>query len=327
MLNTLGKGFGGGGAPDFSPAVAENGYAWWYVDALSDDGRHGLTIIAMIGSVFSPYYARARRRGLGDPENHCALNVALYGRAGKRWALTERGRGDLHRSNHELAIGPSRVHWDGSDLVIDIDEVTVPIPSRLHGIVRLSPSALTHETFTLAPDGNHCWRPIAPYSRVTLDMKQPGLQWSGHGYFDCNSGDRPLEEGFSGWHWSRASSASGTTILYDGARRRDGAFSLALDIAPDGATRRIAPPPRAPMPTTSIWRIKRETRSDAGSTARIVETCEDTPFYARSIADLVVGGRPVRAMHESLSLDRFDTRWVQSLLPFRMPRLAKSQTG
>ncbi len=35
---------------------------WWYVDALSDDGRHGLTLIAFIGSVFSPYYAWARRR-------------------------------------------------------------------------------------------------------------------------------------------------------------------------------------------------------------------------------------------------------------------------
>ena len=49
--------------PDFSLAVATNGYAWWYVDALSDDGQHGLTIIAFIGSVFSPYYARARRLG------------------------------------------------------------------------------------------------------------------------------------------------------------------------------------------------------------------------------------------------------------------------
>ena len=62
---------------------AENGYAWWYVDALSDDGAHALTIIAFIGSVFSPYYAWARQRGRGDPENHVAVNVALYGTPGK----------------------------------------------------------------------------------------------------------------------------------------------------------------------------------------------------------------------------------------------------
>ena len=41
----------------FDQPVAPGGYAWWYVDALSDDGRHGLTIIAFVGSVFSPYYA------------------------------------------------------------------------------------------------------------------------------------------------------------------------------------------------------------------------------------------------------------------------------
>jgi carotenoid 1,2-hydratase len=57
---------------------------------MSDDGRHGLTIIALIGSVFSPYYAWARRRGPTDPEHFCALNVALYG-VDKGWAMTERG--------------------------------------------------------------------------------------------------------------------------------------------------------------------------------------------------------------------------------------------
>ncbi len=62
--------------------MAPGGYAWWYLDALSDDGAHGLTIIAFIGSVFSPYYARARAaRGAVPPTRleHCAINVALYG--------------------------------------------------------------------------------------------------------------------------------------------------------------------------------------------------------------------------------------------------------
>ena len=49
---------------NFDQIVPHNGYAWWYVDALSDDGENGITIIAFIGSVFSPYYAFARRRGL-----------------------------------------------------------------------------------------------------------------------------------------------------------------------------------------------------------------------------------------------------------------------
>jgi carotenoid 1,2-hydratase len=34
-------------------------------------------------------------------------------------------------------------------------------------------------------------------------------------------------------------------------------------------------------------------------------------------------GEDVIAVHESLSLDRFRSRWVQALLPFRMPRRAR----
>ena len=76
-----------GAMPDggfaFDAAVAPGGYRWWYVDALSDDGQHGLTLIGFIGSVFSPYYAWARgASGLAEAENHVALNVALYGPRG-----------------------------------------------------------------------------------------------------------------------------------------------------------------------------------------------------------------------------------------------------
>ena len=42
------------GAPRFDQAVAPGGYLWWYVDAISDDGQHALSIIAFVGSVFSP---------------------------------------------------------------------------------------------------------------------------------------------------------------------------------------------------------------------------------------------------------------------------------
>ena len=112
---------GGGSGPRrfrFDEHVPSGGYAWWYVDALSDDGQHGLTIIAFIGSVFSPYYAWARAHGKGDPLNHCAVNVALYSRDRKRWAMTERGRGHVGRASSSLAIGPSLLTWDGDALTI-----------------------------------------------------------------------------------------------------------------------------------------------------------------------------------------------------------------
>jgi len=61
--------------------VEPGGYAWWYVDAISDDRRHGLTIIAFVGSVFSPYCAWS---GRADPLNHCAVAIALYGTKASR---------------------------------------------------------------------------------------------------------------------------------------------------------------------------------------------------------------------------------------------------
>jgi carotenoid 1,2-hydratase len=308
--------------PDFAQPIAQNGYAWWYVDAFSDDGLHGLTLIAMIGSVFSPYYARARRQGRGDPENYCALNVALYGKGGKRWTLTERGRGQLSRETTSLAVGPSALRWDGSGLLVDIAEITVPLPRRIEGTVRLFPSATIAQSFTLADHGQQTWRPIAPVARVEVDLPRPGLRWSGHGYSDWNSGSAPLEDAFKGWNWSRASSAAGTTILYDGSRRHEGDFSLALRIDAKGRIEEIAPPPIARLPPAPVWRIARETRADRGGVPRVVKTLEDTPFYSRTIMQSIIGGSPVTGMHESLSLDRFDTRWVQALLPFRMPRKA-----
>ena len=52
----------------------------------------------------------------------------------------------------------------------------------------------------------------------------------------------------------------------------------------------------------------------------MVETLEDTPFYARSVVAGDLLGQPVTAMHESLSMDRFTMPVVQAMLPFRMPR-------
>ena len=60
--------------------VDADGYAWWYVDGISDDGDRAASVIGFIGSVFSPYYSWT---GRCDPLNHSSINVALYGRGGR----------------------------------------------------------------------------------------------------------------------------------------------------------------------------------------------------------------------------------------------------
>ncbi len=58
----LASGVAGDGGPRFDQNVPPGGYAWWYVDAFSEDQQFGLSIIAFVGSVFSPYYAWSGRR-------------------------------------------------------------------------------------------------------------------------------------------------------------------------------------------------------------------------------------------------------------------------
>jgi carotenoid 1,2-hydratase len=316
------RAFGGSSTdrgPRFDQPVPHGGYAWWYIDALSDDKEYGLTLIAFVGSVFSPYYARARQSGGGDPLNHCALNVALYSKRGKRWALTERRRNAVHREADSLVIGPSAVSWQNDALTIHIDERTFPLPGRIEGVVRLYPSALPSHTVPLDADGRHRWSPLAPSARVEVAMRNPALHWSGAGYFDTNAGDEALEKAFARWHWSRASVPGGTMILYDVARRSGEDFTLALHCDSAGQISPMPLPPAASLPRSG-WRIARATRCDAGQSASVLTTLEDTPFYVRSLISTQLNGQRICAMHESLSLDRFRAGWVRQLLPFRMPR-------
>ena len=303
----------------FDAPVVRGGYSWWYVDAFTDDGKNGITIIALIGSVFSPYYAAMRRRPMGgDPLHHLSLNVAIYGE-GKRWCMTERGRDSLQRDKTRLQIGPSSLEWDGDSLIIHIDEITVPFPRRLRGTVRVHPTAVLGQAYPLDPAGRHHWEPIAPCARVEVDLNRPSLRWSGHGYLDSNRGDEPLEARFRRWDWSRTALKHGAAVLYDVTRRDGDGPVLGLRFDPAGGVEPFEPPPRIKLPKT-MWRVERETRVDPQGGARVLATLEDTPFYARSALETKLLGETATAMHESLCLDRFNSRWVQMLLPFRIPR-------
>jgi carotenoid 1,2-hydratase len=264
--------------------------------------------------VFSPYYAWARRRGGGEPLDHCALNVALYGPGG-RWAMTERGRGAVERSARHLRIGPSALDWDGAGLTVRFDERGMPLPRRVAGEARLTPLALPNRSFALDPAGRHVWSPLAPIARIEVTLRQPALRWSGEAYLDMNAGERPLEADFVRWDWSRARLREGAAVLYDVWRRDGTEGSLALRFDARGGCEPFAPPPPTELPRTG-WRVARRTRGEA----RVARTLEDTPFYARSMLRSKLLGEDTVSVHESLSLDRFRAPLVQAMLPFRMPR-------
>jgi carotenoid 1,2-hydratase len=306
--------------PCFDQPVPPGGYAWWYIDAFSDDGRHGLTVIAFVGSVFSPYYWNARRKGDTDPENFAAINVALYGEK-RRWCMTERGKAQLSRSPDHFQVGPSSLRWEGGLLKLTINERSAPFLRPVRGEITLTPRVLTDTPFELDSAGRHIWQPIAPLARVTARFDNPDLNWEGHGYCDSNYGSRMLEEDFARWNWSRGSShGDRVVILYDMLRRDGSSSCLALSIDRSGVFTPIGTPPSAKLSPAPIWRMGRGTRCDAGGSPRILRTLEDSPFYNRSLMRTQVGGEVIEGFHESLDLDALNRLWVKSLLPFRMPR-------
>ncbi len=231
--------------------------------------------------------------------------------------MTERPRGAVSRTTNSFSVGPSSLSWDGTSLTIRIDEIAVPIPRRVRGTVRVVPTAITRQAFTLGEKGRHMWWPIAPCARVQVALDHPHLRWQGDGYFDMNRGDAPLEQDFSDWQWARGAMQDGAVILYE-AQRRDGSrIDLAMTFDPQGRMQTFVPPRMVGLRRTG-WRVDRSVRSEDGAT--VVKTLEDAPFYARSVISAKLLGEPVALMHESLSLDRFAMPVVQAMLPFRMPR-------
>lgn len=316
---------GGARGPRFDLPLATDGYAWWYLDVVSDCGRWALVIIAMLGSPFSPYYARARRRGPTDPLDFVALNVALHGPSERVWVLNER-RGAT-REAQSLAIGRSSLHLsDRGELEVRFDERAAPLPRRLAGTVRLVPEVLGPGAHVLDARADHRWWPVAPRARVEVTLTEPRISFSGSGYFDANVGLCPLEDTFRRWSWCRAATpGQGATIAYD-AEERSGArrtFDLAIDTA---GTREVEGRVDHHLGRTG-WGLAREVRAEAAARVQSLRTLEDTPFYARSqIAIDGRGGRSV-GIHESLCLDRFSAPWVQLLLPMKMRRVRDAARG
>lgn len=290
---------------------------------MSDDGHSALTLIAMLGTSFSPAYARARAVGPADPLEFCTMNVALYGRGGSAWAMTERPRWAVARDASSVAIGASSMRWTGRSLEVELDERTAPFAAPLRrgapirGKVRLFPTVHTDETFALDGVGTHLWAPLAPAARVEVELSEPGVRFSGLGYWDRNRGDVALERTFVRWSWARAVSLKAPAVTYRVEQRRGAPSLIAGTFAPDGRFEE-----RGPLEVGSLgdtrWGLARPIAVDPSSRVWLEETYEDSPFYARSLARVSLFGRSTRVVHEALSLERFERPWVRGLLPFRM---------
>ena len=307
----------GSGGLGFDMSVPKNGYRWWYVDGFSDCGSHGVTLIFFIGTVFSPFYASARKQGPVDPREFVCVNAVFYEPKRKHWAMTERQSRDLQTSASSIKIGPSAMSYDGNSLVVTLDERSAPFRRPIRGKVVVDIPETTSECYALHTGGEHRWWPIAPTASLRVELDAPQMSWSGSAYVDTNGGTVPLEQTFDHWHWSRAAiDDQHCRIVYE-AHASDGETCLMtlFGNASEGLAAEHSAP-RRDLNVGPVWRVDRPARSYQGFT--VGKTLEDTPFYTRSHL-LDASGNSV--MHESLDLGRFSSKWVQRLLPFRMRKI------
>jgi carotenoid 1,2-hydratase len=252
-----------------------------------------------------------------SPENHCAINVALYGPK-KRWAMTERGAGHVSRNIDRFKVGPSSMRWqeDGT-LVIDIEELCMPLPRRLLGRVLVKPEVLYDIPVALDEHKNHFWQAVAPRGRVSVEFDNPRIAWSGSGYHDMNWGSEPLENAFKQWTWLRAITSTGAQVLYEVERRDGSHFAFGRRYFEGAIFERDMP--KAYELKSGFWGMHRKVHSEIAP--KLISTLEDAPFYTRNHIEMNLDGEKCEAYHESLSLNRFSSPAVQLMLPFRMPRV------
>jgi carotenoid 1,2-hydratase len=286
---------------------------------VSDDGAHGLTIIAMLGSVFSPFYARARASASADPLRHVSMHVVAYGPGTEAWSLTERDgtRGQLERSAYALRIGASTMRWRGDVLEVEFDERTAPWRGALRGRVRLHAPNRFAEPQAIDGRGAHLWWPIAPSARAEVEIDSHGVSFRGAAYPDANAGDEPLERRLRRWDWARLATDDGALITYDVEDASGQRHELTLAFDQENRPCEAPTLVHSKLARTR-WGVERATRADHAGSAHVLRSYEDTPFYARSLLRAEVGGKRGRGVHESLDLERFRRPEVQFLLPFRM---------
>jgi carotenoid 1,2-hydratase len=232
--------------------------------------------------------------------------------------MTERGNKSVLRTRDQFTVGPSSMKWDNGKLIIEIQEICVPLPFSLRGRVILTPHNSYDAAIQLDDEGKHFWQAVAPHGTVSVEFDKPSCNWSGPAYHDMNWGVEPLEQGFKNWTWLRTNTDLGTQVLYN-LERRDGSH-FAFGRCYNGGKVEITPTPKLHALSRGFWGMTRNVASE--EKPKLLSTLEDAPFYTRNHVGITLNGNAHEAYHESLSLDRFTSPIVQAMLPFRMPRRA-----
>jgi carotenoid 1,2-hydratase len=268
-----------------APSSAPGAYRWYYADVTA--GEHSAVFIFMVGSLFSPRYSVAARRG-GLPREHCAVNFALYHRGSRQhWVLSEY-RSMEQESAYQLRIGRSTLSYSGEKVLMEVDERTAPWGRPVKARLVLEPVTPVGDEVQLVPGLPHWWQPVAPRTRALLEVDTEGVRAEGVGYHDTNHGSEQLGMRLSGWHWSRTHGTHQTVVDY---LLPNGVAPVRVTAAP-GRVQCERGPHGEVLPTWRTgWGLQVPRHLRAGNiVVGAPRLLESSPFYAR-----------VEAHHEGLN--------------------------
>jgi carotenoid 1,2-hydratase len=263
--------------PPLAPLPTEPGtYRWYYADVTA--GEYSAVFILMVGSLFSPRYSVAARRG-GLPREHCAVNFALYHRGARlRWVLSEYP-GVAQESPRRLCIGRSMLSYEDGVVRMEVDERTAPWGRPVRARLVLEPLTPLGDEVQLVPGLPHWWRPLAPRARARLEVATEGVEAEGLGYHDTNHGGEQLGARLERWHWSRTHGEQETVVDYV---LPEGVAPLRVTAGPRGVLCTRGSGAEALPTGLTGWGLRVPRRLRAGN--RVVgapRLLESSPFYAR----------------------------------------------
>lgn len=335
-------GFADAGWHDLKESAA---YEWWYLDAISSDGRTAVVFIWFAGLPFSPDALTNHERGRSSRAlDHVAMFTAVYV-DGKQiaYALNRHDKStfEAERDALRVRVGPNVLEpSSGNGFTARIDAPMLFGGGRLVGEFELLPVVTADGVF---PEGgtelDHLWNPLAPACSVSGSLRLTGRDgsegWStafeGVGYLDHNYGRRPLTEGIRRWSWGRAHLGDTTLVFYQN-EPMDGLVEAVLGVVDSGEN----VPCSDVRFTTSEWRrrilcprfpdVMRVEGMREGAPVRMEarrrHIVDWGPFYMRFLSDVTanVGGRELSGFGITEYLDPrgLRARWLRPLIKTRI---------
>jgi len=191
------------------------GFAWWYVDAVDNEGN-GCVVVWSFGLPFLPG-SRNRARARSRPSVHFAafrnFQPQIY-----QLTLYDEGEAEVDIASGSGAIGRSSFlvseTADETQVKMELDEPMSGTKERLRVSLSLVGRRVGLEVGSRS--STHQWVPRAVTANVDLTVS--GEEW-GHGlsgYFDSNAGSVGLHElGIRDWSWGRLRFGKETLIYYE----------------------------------------------------------------------------------------------------------------